>query len=164
MSGKVRSVFLQPLEIRKGARPIAEGNNCALRRQVFVSKLVPLLFVGLGGAAGSVLRYGFALLFQRWAVTIPYGTLAANLVGCFVIGLIAETAARGGLISPSARLLLATGLCGGMTTMSSFIYESGKFAQESEWWLGFVYFGGTLIGCMAAYAMGMVLIRTVIPH
>ena len=111
-----------------------------------MSKLVPFLLVGLGGAAGSVLRYAFALLLQRWAVTIPYGTLVANLLGCFVIGLITETAARGGLIRPSARLLLATGFCGGLTTMSSFIYESGKFAQESEWWLGFVYFGGTLLG------------------
>ena len=126
-----------------------------------MSKIVPFIVVGVGGAAGSLLRYGFALILQRWAVTIPYGTLAANLIGCFVIGIISEAAARTGAITPNTRLLLATGFCGGLTTMSSFIYESGKFAQESEWWLGFLYFGGTLLGCMAAYAGASALFRLV---
>jgi CrcB protein len=129
-----------------------------------VSRLLPFVFVGLGGAAGSLLRYGFTLMLQRWAVTMPYGTFVSNLVGCFIIGLVTETATRGGLISPSARLLLATGFCGGLTTMSSFIYESGKFAQESEWWLGFLYFGGTLLGCMAAYVIAIAMIRAFIPQ
>lgn len=129
-----------------------------------MSKLLPFVLVGLGGAAGSLLRYGFALMLQRWAVTMPYGTLAANLVGCFVIGLVTETAARGGLISPHARLLLGTGFCGGLTTMSSFVYESGRFAQESEWWLGLLYFGGTLLGCMTAYAAAIAMIRAILPQ
>lgn len=111
-----------------------------------------------------MLRYGFTLILQRWSVTFPGGTIASNLVGCFVIGLITEAVARGGLISPSARLLLATGFCGGLTTMSSFIYESGKFAQESEWLLGFLYFGGTLLGCMAAYIAAIVVVRAIIPQ
>ena len=124
-----------------------------------MSKLVPFIFVGLGGAAGSLLRYGFTLMLQRWTVTMPFGTLASN-----VIGLITETAARGGLITPNTRLLLATGFCGGLTTMSSFIYESGKFSQESEWFLGLLYFGGTLIGCMAAYLAAIAVIRTLLPQ
>ena len=129
-----------------------------------MSKLVPFVLVGLGGTVGSLLRYGFTLMLQRWAITIPCGTLTANLAGCFVIGIVTEGAARGGLITPNTRLLLATGFCGGLTTMSSFIYESGKFAQESEWFLGFLYFGGTLIGCMAAYVAAVALVRVVIPQ
>lgn len=129
-----------------------------------MGKLLPFVLVGLGGAAGSLLRYGFSLALQRWSVAIPLGTLTANLIGCFVIGLIAETAARAGTMAPETRLLLATGFCGGLTTMSSFIYESGRFAQESEWWLGFLYFGGTLLGCMAAYALAVAAIRLILPH
>jgi fluoride exporter len=129
-----------------------------------MSKLVPFVLVGLGGMAGSLARYGFTLLFQRWAVTMPYGTFGANLAGCFVIGLITEGAVRGGAITPAVRLLLATGFCGGLTTMSSFIYETGEFAQESEWWLGFLYFGGTLLGCMLAYAAAVVVVRMLIPQ
>lgn len=122
------------------------------------------MLVGVGGAAGSLLRYVFSLVLQRWAVTVPYGTLVANLVGCFIIGLITESAARGGLLSPGTRLLLATGFCGGLTTMSSFVYETGRFAQESEWWFGFLYFGGTLLGCMAVYALAIALVRILVPH
>ena len=128
-----------------------------------MSKLISFSLVAAGGLVGSVARYGFALLLQRWAITFPFGTLAANVIGCFVVGLVTEGAARSGIITPAMRLLLATGFCGGLTTMSSFICESGQFARESEWLFGLLYFAGTLIGCMAAFLLAIAIVRAAVP-
>jgi fluoride exporter len=115
--------------------------------------------VGLGGLAGSVARYGLSLLAQRLSFEWPAGTLAANLVGCFLIGAIAELAGRGDSLSPEARLLLATGFCGGFTTMSSFVYEAAQFLKSGEYFNASLYFGATLAGSMVAFFVGVVLVR-----
>jgi CrcB protein len=85
-----------------------------------------ILIVALGGAVGSVARYklgGFALHHtQAW--NFPVSTFSVNIVGCFVIGLLAALVEHHDLFSPSMRLLLFTGLLGGFTTFSAFGYES----------------------------------------
>ena len=68
--------------------------------------------VGLGGFAGSVARYGLSVTSQRWSVAWPLGTLAANVLGCLVIGIVTGLSARGETVSPAALLALATGFCG----------------------------------------------------
>lgn len=88
-----------------------------------------LLLVALGGALGSVLRYLAGALVSRHApLDFPYATLAVNVVGCFIIGLLvpafiphSPTAASGHL---HAKLLLVTGLLGGFTTFSAFGLET----------------------------------------
>ena len=116
--------------------------------------LVSILAVGTGGFAGSVLRYGLSLAGQRFSATFPHGTLWANLLGCFVLGAVMALAAEAEILSPSARLFWATGLCGGFTTMSTFIYEMSRFAQDSEYWVAAIYFAATLAGCALAFLAG----------
>ena len=88
--------------------------------------LKQILIVALGGALGSVLRYklgGFALHHTSgW--DFPVSTFSVNVIGCFVIGLLAALVEHHDLFSPSVRLLLFTGLLGGFTTFSAFGYES----------------------------------------
>ena len=85
-----------------------------------------IFIVALGGAIGSVARYklgGFALHHtQSW--DFPVSTFSVNVIGCFVIGLLAALVEHHDLFSPSIRLLLFTGLLGGFTTFSAFGYES----------------------------------------
>jgi CrcB protein len=85
-----------------------------------------ILIVALGGAVGSVARYefgGFALHHtQSW--DFPVSTFSVNIIGCFVIGLLAALVEHHDLFSPSVRLLLFTGLLGGFTTFSALGYES----------------------------------------
>ena len=85
-----------------------------------------ILIVAFGGALGSVLRYklgGFALHHtQAW--DFPVSTFSVNVIGCFVIGLLAALVEHHDLFSPPVRLLLFTGLLGGFTTFSAFGYES----------------------------------------
>jgi fluoride exporter len=110
---------------------------------------------------GSVARYGLSLLLQRSSLVWPAGTFASNLLGCLCIGLIAELATRSQAISPEARLLLATGFCGGFTTMSSFVYESAQMLSSGEYLHAGLYFGGTLIGSMIAFLAGVMAIRII---
>lgn len=88
-----------------------------------------LLFVFVGGGVGSVGRYTATLVWQhlsshpRFAsMVLPWPTLAVNVLGCFLISLTYQYSARWGL-TPDQRLLLTTGLCGGLTTFSTFSYE-----------------------------------------
>lgn len=92
-----------------------------------------LLLVCLGGAVGSGLRYGTdrALLhfLPQQAVAFPWATLAVNLVGCFIAGLLYGWLGREGLrYSEELKLLLVTGLCGGLTTFSAFALQTVHLA------------------------------------
>lgn len=119
---------------------------------------MPFILVGLGSMAGGVSRYGLTLLTQNVsAFSIPYGTLASNLVGCLIIGLLAGMGAKTELFSTEMRLLLATGFCGGFTTMSSFIYELGQFVQDKEYFFASTYFVATLAGAGIAFVAGLLL-------
>ena len=118
-----------------------------------------MLAVGAGGFIGSMLRYGLSLAGQRFSVTFPHGTLWANLLGCLVLGVVMALAAETEILSPSARLFWATGLCGGFTTMSTFMYEMSRFAQDSEYWVASGYFAATLAGCALAFWAGTLAIR-----
>ena len=117
------------------------------------------LLVGAGGFAGSILRYALGLSLQRFSLTFPHGTLWANVTGCFAIGLIAALSERSGALSPAARLLLTTGLCGGFTTMSSFMYELAHMLRGNELWLAAGYFGLTLGGCLFMFWIGALAVK-----
>ena len=120
--------------------------------------LLPMLMVGLGSMVGGVSRYGMSLLTQNVsAFSLPYGTLLSNLAGCLLIGVIAGFGDRTELVSPEMRLLLATGFCGGFTTMSSFVYELGQFVQDQEYFFASTYFVATLAGAGLAFALGLLL-------
>jgi CrcB protein len=87
--------------------------------------------------------------------------LISNLAGCLFIGLIAGISASSQVLSTEARLLLATGFCGGFTTMSSFIYELGQFIQDKEYFYASSYFMGTLAGAGIAFLLGLFLSESV---
>ena len=108
--------------------------------------------------AGGVSRYGLTLLTQNVsAFSIPYGTLLSNLAGCLIIGVLAGMGAKTELFSTEMRLLLATGFCGGFTTMSSFVYELGQFVQDKEYFFASTYFVATLAGAGLAFALGLLI-------
>ena len=120
--------------------------------------IIPFLLVGLGSMAGGVSRYGLTLATQNVsAFSLPYGTLFSNLAGCLVIGLLAGFGAKTELLSSELRLLLATGVCGGFTTMSSFIYELGQFVQDKEYFFASTYFVATLAGAALAFVLGLLI-------
>lgn len=122
------------------------------------STVVPFLYVGFGGFIGAVLRYLASLLTSGLTLVVPWGTLISNLLGCFVIGIVAALAADSDAVTPEARLFLATGLCGGFTTMSSFIYELSQYIRSGELLIGATYFAATLVGSILLFYLGSSLV------
>ena len=84
-----------------------------------------VLCVAIGSVAGGLARYYFGGFIQRLSgSSFPYGTMAVNLAGCFVIGFIAAIAGDRLPLSAPARVLLITGFCGAFTTFSAFMVET----------------------------------------
>ncbi len=117
------------------------------------------LLVGMGGFAGSLARYGLSAASQRLSIAWPAGTLAANLLGCLAIGIITALSARGEMLSPAMRLALATGFCGGFTTMSSMIYETAEMIRGSEYLYAGLYVTASVLLSMAAFFAGFMTLR-----
>jgi fluoride exporter len=93
------------------------------------------LWVAIGGALGSMMRYGFSgLVAQLTGGTFPYGTMFVNVTGALLIGIFASLSAPQSrfFIPAPARILLMTGICGGYTTFSTFSLESFNLLREGE--------------------------------
>lgn len=94
------------------------------------------LWVGLGGAIGSIGRYWLSGLVARWfGETFPWGTLIVNVTGSFIIGLFATLTGPDGrlLVASDARVFVMVGICGGYTTFSSFSLQTLSLARDGEW-------------------------------
>lgn len=93
-----------------------------------------LLAVAVGGAMGALMRYGITGWLQALTgSSFPLGTLAVNVVGSFVIGVVLQAGTERYMMAPETRLLLTTGLCGALTTFSTFAYESLRLLEEQQW-------------------------------
>jgi CrcB protein len=96
--------------------------------------MIGVLLVGVGSFVGGVLRYALSTWVHRtldnpW---FPYGTLAVNGLGCFVIGFLAGLAESRAAFTPEARLFLFVGILGGFTTFSSFALETFFLARDTQ--------------------------------
>jgi len=115
-----------------------------------------LLLVCLGGALGSGARY----LVGHWSVTrigtgFPWGTLAVNLIGSFLIALLMHVSSVKPDVSLNWRLFLTTGILGGFTTYSAFNQETLSYFESGELAKAFGYAAVTLLACLAAGYAGL---------
>jgi CrcB protein len=118
------------------------------------------LLVCFAGAIGTGARYLVGLWAPRMlGAGFPYGTLIVNVVGCFLIALVAQLATQTTLVSPVLRTTLMTGFMGGLTTYSSFNYETTRLLSEKSWGTGLGNVGITLASCFAAGLLGLALGR-----
>jgi fluoride exporter len=99
-----------------------------------VFDLYRLFLVGFGGFLGSALRYIVSGYVQQSArdIGFPYGTLAVNVIGCFVIGALSALAENRGVFTTEARLFVFVGILGGFTTFSTFSNETMNFLREGD--------------------------------
>jgi fluoride exporter len=115
-----------------------------------------LLWICFGGGLGTGARYGLSSwALQRWGAAFPYGTLGVNLLGSFLVAVVMHVGLSSDALSPTLRLALTTGVLGGFTTYSSFSYETLRLFEAGEWRTGAVYTLVTLLGCLAACALGL---------
>jgi CrcB protein len=118
-----------------------------------------LVWIAVGGAAGTAARYGIALwAAQRFGSAFPFGTLIVNVAGCFGISLLMQLALGFGW-SPTARAAIGIGFLGGLTTYSSFNYETMRLLEEGAAGVAALNAGLTLAGGLAAGWLGLVCAR-----
>lgn len=123
------------------------------------------LTVAVGGALGAVTRFGLTGLLYKSDVSIPFGTLASNLLGCLVIGVVAELVATSswfndaGLFPDHYRLLFAVGFAGSFTTLSALIFELNGMLQRDQFFMAFSYMFGTFLGAFAFFYLGAITAR-----
>lgn len=108
-----------------------------------------ILAVALGASLGAILRWQLGLRLNAWFPLLPPGTLIANLLGAYVIGVALAIFAQMPNLSPEWRLLWMTGFCGGLTTFSTFSAETFNLLQ-----LGRV---GWALGLILVHVLGSVL-------
>ena len=118
--------------------------------------------VALGGALGSVLRYAVTVLADaRWGPGFPWGTLLVNVAGSFVIGVVAELAAGRGVLSPATRIFIATGICGGFTTFSSYSLDALTLARDGAATPALLYVAGSVVLGLVAVYLGVAAARAI---
>lgn len=97
------------------------------------------ILVSFGAAVGGAARYWLtSAIYTILPLTFPYGTLSVNFIGSLIIGIVMFYFDSNELISPATRIFITTGFCGGLTTFSTFSYETVKLMQDAEYFLSAV--------------------------
>jgi CrcB protein len=121
------------------------------------------LIVFLGAGIGGALRHGVNLAASGLLGSqFPYGTLIINIVGSFLMGVIAEYFALKGHLPPAWRLFLTTGLLGGFTTFSTFSLDSALLYERGELLMAVIYAMGSVIFAIGGLFAGLFLIRNLV--
>ena len=122
---------------------------------ILYKKMKEVLIVSIGSFFGGGMRYWVSKLVQSCTViAFPFGTMAVNVAGCLIFGFLSGLNWReGGWMSPSAKLLLTTGFCGGFTTFSTFMNEGAGLMKEENYLYMMLYlFGSLALGLIAVLA------------
>lgn len=106
-----------------------------------------VLLIAVGGAAGTLLRYGFSVWLAAPGRPFPVPTLLVNAIGCFALSLIAGLTLKGLALSADVRLALSVGFCGGLTTYSSVNHEVLALVEEGRVPIALLYALATVVVC-----------------
>jgi CrcB protein len=119
-----------------------------------------VLWVGIGGFLGANARYFMSrAILDRFGTAFPWGTLAVNILGSFLIGVIMEFLIRRSGLDPAYRLFLVVGVLGGFTTFSSFSYETVVLLDEEKVARAAAYILSSNLLAITACILGVALVR-----
>ena len=116
--------------------------------------------VGIGAALGAWLRWGLSIWLNPRVPMFPLGTLAANLIGGYLIGLAVAYFAANAQVAPEWRLFAITGMLGGLTTFSTFSAEVASLAVRREWMWSAATIGVHVAGSVGLTLLGLVIARS----
>ena len=113
-------------------------------------------WVALGGALGACSRYWVsAWVYERYASSFPWGTLAVNVVGSFLFGVLYILIFSLEAMKEPLRLLVLVGFLGAFTTFSTFSFETIRLLESGEWWMAFTNVMSSTLLCLAGLWLGM---------
>ena len=120
------------------------------------------LAIAAGGAGGAMLRYWISgAVHDLTGAGFPWGTLAVNVLGSLMLGALMQMSTERFLFSPGTRLLLTTGVCGSLTTFSTFSHETWLLLQSQQWPAAAGNVMLNVLVCLAAVYLGLLLARLV---
>ncbi|MCI6559328.1 MAG: CrcB family protein [Prevotella sp.] len=118
------------------------------------------IIVGIGSFFGGGLRYAVGRIVGVGTSTVfPLSTFVVNIVGCLLIGMLSTIALRQGWLTPTMRLLLITGFCGGFTTFSTFISENVNLCSSAHQLMSLAYMSASIIVGIVAFWLGCMIIK-----
>ena len=121
---------------------------------------INIICVGCGGFLGAISRYIISIYTSKqFLFKIPLGTLILNVLGVFLIGLIMELTIKNNFISPQLKLFLTTGIMGGLTTFSTFSYETIVLIKEGNILLAILNILLNLILSLLGVVLGNIVIK-----
>lgn len=119
-----------------------------------------VLYIALFGALGCLARYFFSgWVYDLIGRTLPYGTLAVNGIGAFLVGLVMEFSLRSTVVSPELRIGLTIGFLGGFTTFSTFSYETFRLLESAQLPQALANVLLSVIACLALTFLGIIAAR-----
>ena len=119
-----------------------------------------IIFIGIGGGLGSIFRYLTAEVVNKYFhSTFPWATFVANILGCFVIGLLLGFFERHQFTNPDFKFLFVTGFCGGYTTFSTFAAENIDLFQSGNTLTAFLYIAASVLAGLFAVWLGLILTK-----
>jgi len=122
-----------------------------------------IFYVGIGGFIGASLRYIISIQSTKWFGTnFPFGTLIVNVLGGFLMGVIMQLSSDTTLISPNQKLILTTGILGGLTTFSTFSLETTLLFSDARYTLAALNMGLNLFFSLLGLVAGRILIQKII--
>ena len=119
-----------------------------------------ILFVGIGGGIGSIMRFLTSRFMARLVAAqwLFLGTLAANLIGCFLIGILSGWMLSHMPDNQPFRLLFIVGFCGGYTTFSTFAFENYRLIEMNQWGILLIYLTVSVVLGIIAVWLGMKIV------
>ena len=117
--------------------------------------LAKVLSIGMGGFIGAVGRYWFSGFMQKYSDRFPLGTLSVNLLGSFILGLLATLFLEKVIVNQEIRLFLLIGVLGAFTTYSTFSLETLNLMRSGEWILAGFNILANIIGTLIAVWLGL---------
>ena len=120
---------------------------------------IGFLAVGIGAALGAWLRWWLGIWFNAAAPNLPLGTLIANVIGGYLIGIAVQYFSSNSGLPPEARLFIVTGFLGGLTTFSTFSAEAVNLLTRGEYGWALAHIGSHLAGSLIATLLGIATMR-----
>jgi CrcB protein len=126
--------------------------------------VIKILVIGVGGFLGAIARYGLTSWVQKGISSpFPFGTLAANVLGCFLMGILIYLIQEKAVFPPESREFLLIGLLGALTTFSTFSLETIRLVQTGLWMFAAGNVIGSVVLCLGALALGRILMKIFLP-